>query len=468
MSKLFIDLFAEKHIGRDQGKKEVCYFCASPGTNPKMSPDILAVLSVADGMGGSNADVGASTIVTEYLAYLFMKGGYHAIAKPHGMPGVEYPAFIKETFRILNVKVRDRASILQRAEIAGTTCVFGIIAYHPHEDKTYLHVGNVGNSRCSIVRNGESFHATENDTLAWQLYKTGKITYAEMLVHPLHQKSAAVGAKETIESQVHSIELLQNDILIFSTNGLHEIVDDTEIEYILNRSSNTAEAVKGLVAAAKAAHGVEGFAVALAICSQTPVEVNSAWTAGWRFMGISKRTKKNIGIWAGIIVFMLAAVSAYFILSKSQIHRETVQSTFVSAAVPEPKDTALDQRGAVSLSAASAKRVASAPITVASPSPKQIAVQGAPQKTTATFPSMTVEWIAETKRFRIQVNEASVVPVSVSYDGTSYDVAPVKSIPNLFRTTTPTEVETSMKHMITVRLKAPERRAGVVAFTIID
>jgi hypothetical protein len=292
-----------------------------------------------------------------------------------------------------------------------------------------------------------------------------------MLIHPLRQKSTTLGMHDAVVPQVHSIELLQNDIVLFSTDGLHEILDDTEIEYIVNCSSNTAEAVKGLVAAVKTAGGTDDIAVALAYCSPTPMELNAGYAAGVHASGMTKRTKTIIGVWAAVAVLVLGALAAYLLIPTGQAPMKVFEPTLVAARLPEVKDSAATRAAADTTQVRSTVPDTSTPVVTATPAPAvpatRVTVQVKKNKTEAPFPQMNVEWNAETKRFRIKVREASVVPVSLSYGGVSYDVAAVKSIQNMYKTTTPAEVEAApKKNVVTIRLKGAEKRSGAVAFTI--
>jgi len=82
---------------------------------------------------------------------------------------------------------------------------------------------------------------------------------------------------------------------------------------------------------------------------------------------------------------------------------------------------------------------------------------------------VSVEWNAQTERFRIRMAESSVVPVRLSYGNASHDVVPVKAMPNVFKTTTPAPAESlPEKGTVTVTLKGAGRNAVTVVFKKIE
>ncbi len=476
MSKLYIDLVAEKRLGREQELNEDSVFCLAAGPSARMSPDILAVLGVANGMGGPNGGVVASSMATEYLSNLFINGGYETLAKQRGLPVIDHTALILEVFQTLNRKIRERFGASQGTQEVGTTFTFGLITFNEHDDKTYLHVGNVGTSRCYIIRGEQIFHATDDDSHAWQLYKKGEITYAEMLIHPMRHASTTIGMHEAVLPQVHSIELLQNDIVLFSTDGLHDNVDDTEIEGIVNNAAGTREAVKALVASAQAAGGADNIGVALAYCSAEPIKTRDG-NKGTDTEGMRRGTKWAIG--AGIFAcMMLIAAAALYIAAPV-----TVEQASVSPPLPEPasaafvQDTVLhaetaDTTASSETAAPTQATLVNTAVTVPAPAPSRVVVPppaAVKLKTEPPAVRVSVEWIAQTERFRIRMAESSVVPVRLSYGNASYEVVPVNAIRNLFKTTTPAAAESLPERgTVTVTLKGARTNAVTVGFTKIE
>jgi PPM family protein phosphatase len=474
MPKLYIDLFAEKHLGRKLEQNEDSIFTATAGSAAKKPPEILAVLGVADGMGGPRSGTVASTIVAEYLSFLFMQGGYTTIARQREFPGVDYTALINDTFQILNRKIRERAAALHINGPMGTTCVFGLITYHTQEQKTYLHVGNVGNSRCCILRGDQLFHATEDDNHAWQLYKKGAITYAEMLVHPRRHESTTLGFTESVAPQVHSIELLPNDFVLFSTDGLHEVIDDAVIEEIINKSTSTRAAVKRLAAAAKTAGGTDDIAVALAYCSATPITAATGFNASARASEMTKHKKVSLGMMTAAVVLLLAGAGFYFMnpaardlvtmLSSHFETRDTLLAAGDADSSMQREGTPRDAAGALG-SAPLARPAAPTVIKKRIEQP----VRTISPKREASAPKVNVEWNSQTKRFRIKVDGASAIPVKISYGDISFDVVAVKSIPGLYKTTVsadPSSLPNTV--VVTIKSKGTTSTTVRVAYTTTD
>jgi len=106
----------------------------------------------------------------------------------------------------------------------GTTCTVVWVG------NSQAYVAQVGDSRAYLIRNRVAVQITEDQTLVQKLLKEGVITKQEAAHHP--QKNLilqALGISENLEVELFHLPLKQNDTILLCTDGLHSLVDDSEL-----------------------------------------------------------------------------------------------------------------------------------------------------------------------------------------------------------------------------------------------
>jgi protein phosphatase len=173
--------------------------------------------AVADGMGGHKAGEVASTLLIDIIRDYF---------KNNISDNLKIPAFINESIRLANLKIIEEASNNEDYLGMGTTVTMAVIDLTDN----IAYIGNVGDSRTYIIRDGNIRQITEDHTYVRELVKEGKITLEEAKTHP--QKNIitrAIGSEVNIVVDIFEIELMENDILLLCSDGLTIHLSDNEI-----------------------------------------------------------------------------------------------------------------------------------------------------------------------------------------------------------------------------------------------
>lgn len=178
------------------------------------------IIAVADGMGGHQAGEIASQLAVNSLENHNFK--YDDLTK-------EIISFITET----NNKILSKGKTELEFEGMGTTLSMGII----YDKKLYI--GHVGDSRIYLFRDNQLKQLTTDHSLVNELLKNNQITCQEAFNHP--QKNIitqALGTSMDLMIENEEIDLVQGDKLIFSTDGLHDMLRFNEIEGLLNANKD--------------------------------------------------------------------------------------------------------------------------------------------------------------------------------------------------------------------------------------
>ena len=202
---------------------------------------------VADGMGGHQAGDFASRFVVENLVRFF--------ETPY--PDRDVHGILKEGIRKVNRELYKRACETPELSGTGSTLVMATIKGN------VLYVANIGDSRLYLLR-GELEQITKDHSYVEELVALGKLKRGSR--DYLEQKNIitrAVGVSDEVDTDLFALKLKSGDQILMCSDGLSNMVDELEIEYII-RSEDSAQArVKALVDAANRSGGLDNISVIL-------------------------------------------------------------------------------------------------------------------------------------------------------------------------------------------------------------
>lgn len=125
-------------------------------------------------------------------------------------------------------------------------------------------IGNIGDSRCYIADSEHIEQITEDHSYVNELVKSGMITEDEARFHPRKNEILkAVGIGGDVFPDIFRVRLKEGDMLLLCTDGLTNMLTDSEIHEILKSDNSALETAKALIDAANNAGGADNITVVL-------------------------------------------------------------------------------------------------------------------------------------------------------------------------------------------------------------
>ena len=177
---------------------------------------VLAV--VCDGMGGAKSGNIASRLAID----VFVDEVVRSYKSSLNQEQVEQ--LLQGAVKLANFTVYDQAK--QFADFAGmgTTLVAALLS---GKNATIV---NVGDSRCYHITRDDIRRITVDHSLVQMMVDRGDLTAEEARNYPgKNYITRAVGTEPTVESDVFAIRVERGEVLLLSSDGLHNEVDDQEI-----------------------------------------------------------------------------------------------------------------------------------------------------------------------------------------------------------------------------------------------
>ena len=190
------------------------------------------LLAVADGLGGHNAGEIASQIAVDALKEAFEQ------EYQEGMDDKEVKKLLEKAYRLAHERISENA--IGEREGMGTTLVTAFV----RDGKAII--ANTGDSRAYLIRDGTIVERTKDHSLVQELIDKGEITPEEAKRHPMKNIiTKALG----IDLGVHFYEwvLRKGDVLLLSSDGLHDYLDEERIVDITSSGRTPEEIAKKMI-----------------------------------------------------------------------------------------------------------------------------------------------------------------------------------------------------------------------------
>lgn len=205
------------------------------------------VFVVCDGMGGHKGGEVASRIATDVIADYFQDS---SVAEPVKM--------LNESIMLANKLIWQKGQEHPQWYEMGTTVTAALL----ETDK--LTVANVGDSSLYIIRNNNVRKITRDHTLAEQMVADGLLAYEEMHSSTYnHVLTRALGVQEDVLIDNFIEELLPGDYILICSDGLSDMVDETEILNIVNSGNDVDQITRELLNYALVKGGYDNITVIL-------------------------------------------------------------------------------------------------------------------------------------------------------------------------------------------------------------
>ena len=201
---------------------------------------------VADGMGGHNAGEYASAFSVEELKDLVVELGQ-----------AEIEIILHRALQEVNRRLRTVAASDSRYYGMGTTIVIATVRGGT------LYVANVGDSRLYLKKN-RLRQITVDHSLVEEMVLAGTLDQKKARMHPdKNVITRAIGAEDTLEIDFFREKVTEGNIVLMCSDGLTNMVEDSEIEEILGSSRSLEDAGGKLLEKANENGGSDNISVLL-------------------------------------------------------------------------------------------------------------------------------------------------------------------------------------------------------------
>jgi protein phosphatase len=210
------------------------------------------IFVVCDGMGGQAAGEVASKMGVDILLDYFRQdsgsGSHHGNGQPPAeAPGSLSPAArsLDQAIHLANHKIYEAGQQDSGRSGMGSTIVAALIRGHA------LTIGNVGDSRIYLIRQGEIQQLTEDHSLVMEQVRQGYITREQAQQSEMQNVILrALGSEEELEVDVEDLVAMPGDLILMTSDGLTRHLDDPEILKIITTPSSPERMCSDLIQAA--------------------------------------------------------------------------------------------------------------------------------------------------------------------------------------------------------------------------
>ena len=227
--------FAElTDVGKVREHNEDCLGHAAPSDGMARSQGWL--FAVTDGVGGQDRGEVASRLAIQTLQAEFRE--FRATESPS--------ACLQRLVQAANLKIYEAAA---STGYGGSNMCTTIVACLLRYDR--VAVAHVGDSRCYLIRRGQTQRLTQDHSLVGEQVRMGLLSEEEA-AHSDRKNilSRSLGANMFVNVELNEHQVLAGDVLLLSTDGLHGSLAPFEIAAIAGQSGSLPQTAQRLVALA--------------------------------------------------------------------------------------------------------------------------------------------------------------------------------------------------------------------------
>ncbi len=216
----------------------------------------VGVYVVADGMGGHEAGEVASSLAVQSMARFAAPALLDLLAdSATGVDNEDLRTVAAQAAAQANEAIVNEGR--QRGNDMGTTLTFALVV----GDRCV--VGNVGDSRAYLIRDGQLQRVTVDHSLVQRLVDMGQITPDEAYTHP-HRNAIlrSLGEQIDVNVDLFDLRLQPGDALLLCSDGLWEMIRDDRLLAIVT-GAETQAAVEQAIAEANRNGGEDNITALL-------------------------------------------------------------------------------------------------------------------------------------------------------------------------------------------------------------
>ncbi len=210
-----------------------------------MIPD-GGIFVVADGMGGHAAGEVASEMAVRYVG--------HDLGSLRGLSDEEVAERMRTAIRGANGAIFQRTLTEHDKRGMGTT-VTALVLY----DTRFL-VGQVGDSRAYLLRDGALAQLTKDHSYVQEQVDAGYLTPEQARTHPYSNViTRCVGANGDVMPDIYVGSVRPRDVFLLASDGLTGMLEDRHLAEILSADRLPQEQVDQLIAEANRLGGLDNI-----------------------------------------------------------------------------------------------------------------------------------------------------------------------------------------------------------------
>lgn len=205
---------------------------------------------VCDGMGGNAAGEVASAMAVRTLIESFGS----TATEPETGDAIAVENRLAHSIYEANRVVREAAFENPELDSMGTTLVCACL------DGNRIVIGNVGDSRAYLVRNGECAQITQDHSFLDEEVRKGNMTPEMAAASNLQSViTRAIGVSETVEPDLYAATLQPEDMLLLASDGLTRYAHTEEIAHAAAVESDLTKICTSLIEYAKQRGGADNI-----------------------------------------------------------------------------------------------------------------------------------------------------------------------------------------------------------------
>jgi len=210
-----------------------------------MVPD-RGIFVVADGMGGHAAGEVASEMAVRFVA--------RDLGSLKGLSDDQVAERMRVSVRTANSAIFQRTLTEHDKRGMGTT-VTALVLY----DTRFL-IGQVGDSRCYLLRDGKLTQITKDHSYVQEQVDAGYLTPEQARTHPYSNViTRCVGANSDVMPDVYVGAVRPKDVFLLASDGLTGMLEDHQLADVLHADRMPQEQVDALVAEANRHGGLDNI-----------------------------------------------------------------------------------------------------------------------------------------------------------------------------------------------------------------
>jgi PPM family protein phosphatase len=283
-----VSVFGKTDLGRTREHNEDTFLVADLSTgNASLHPEVRlhevgprgSLFMVADGMGGAAAGELASAMAAEVI-YAHLSTAW---TQDEDASAARFAYRMKEAVELANQRIylyaREHPDVRGMGTTVTAAGVFG--------DGLYL--TQIGDSRGYLIRNGEAFQLTRDQSLTQRLVDAGELTEEEAAQSERRNIILqALGPDPRVKVDLSHEQLRRGDTLILCSDGLSGVVRRDELAQIVESSPDLPTLCSALIDLANERGGPDNVTVVAAkFEGEGLAEPDSADGAGYQVYNVA-------------------------------------------------------------------------------------------------------------------------------------------------------------------------------------